>query len=73
MRFLIFVLTLISSALPIAPSSADDGKLVHVVRFIDYKLGSIDDWLQGKGFQFKQDSQRRDRIDLDVEPSGLVV
>ncbi len=73
MRFLIFVLTLISSALPIAPISADDGKLVHVVRFIDYKLGSIDDWLQGKGFRFEQDSQRRDHIDLDVGPSGLVL
>ncbi len=73
MRFLIFVLTLISSALPIAPISADDGKLVHVVRFIDYTLGSVEDWLQGKGFQFKQDLQRRDRIDLDVGPSSLVL
>ncbi len=71
MRFLIFVLTLISSALPIAPISADDGKLVHVVRFIDYTLGSVDDWLLGKGFQFKRDFQRRDHIALDIRPSGL--
>ncbi len=26
-------------------------KLVHVVRFTDYELGPVEDWLQGKGWR----------------------
>ena len=73
MRFLIFLLSLLFAGLANAPTSADEGKLIHVLRFTDYEQGSIDDWLQGKGFQFQQDAQRRHRIDLDVGPSGLVL
>ena len=73
MRFLIFLLSLLFASLANAPTSANDGKLVHVLRFTNYEQGSIDDWLQGKGFQFKQDAQRRHRIDLDVGSSGLVL
>ncbi len=73
MRFLIFLLSLLFAGLANAPTSADDGKLVHVLRFTDYEQGSIDDWLRGKGFQFQQDAQRRHRIDLDVGSSGLVL
>ncbi len=73
MRFLIFLLSLLFAGLANAPTSANDGKLVHVLRFTDYEIGSIDDWLQGKGFQFQQDAQRRNRIDLDVGSSGLVL
>ncbi len=72
MRFLIFVVALLSAGIAVAPVSAADRKLVHVVRFSDYAQGSIDDWLQGKGFQFEQDAKRRDRIDLDVGSNGLV-
>ena len=43
------------------------------MRFTDYAQGSIDDWLQGKGFRFEQDAKRRDRIDLDVGTNGLVL
>ena len=73
MRFLIFLVSLLFAGLANAPTSADDGKLVHVLRFTDYEQGSIDDWLRGKGFQFQQDAQRRHRIDLDVGSSGLVL
>ena len=73
MRFLIFLLSLLFAGLANVPTSANDGKLVHVLRFTDYEQGSIDDWLQGKGFQFKQDAQRRNRIDLDVGLRGLVL
>ena len=72
MRFLIFVVALLSAGIAVAPVSAADRKLVHVVRFTDYAQGSIDDWLQGKGFRFEQDAKRRDRIDLDVGSNGLV-
>ncbi len=57
----------------IAPLWANEGKLVHVIRFADYEQGPVEDWLQGKGFQFKQDARRRDRIDLDVGENGLVL
>ena len=56
-----------------APVSADHGEPIYVLRFTDYDHGSIDDWLQSKGFQFKHDAQRRDRINLDVGANGLVV
>ncbi len=73
MRFLIFVVALLSAGIAVAPVSAADRKLVHVVRFSDYAQGSIDAWLQGKGFRFEQDAKRRDRIDLDVGSNGLVL
>ena len=74
MRFLIFLLSLLFAGLANAPTSANDGKLVHVLRFTDYEIGSIDDWLQGKGFQFKLDArQRRNRIKLGVGPNGLML
>ncbi len=73
MRFAIVVLGLFSLFAAIAPVSADNGKLVHIVRFTDYEQGPIDDWLQGKAFQFEQDARRRDRIDLDIGSGGLVL
>lgn len=68
---LILVLAFVSAAT--GPVSAHGEKLVHTVIFTDYDEGSIDDWLRGKGFKFEQDARRRDRIDLDIVPSGLVV
>ena len=73
MRFLIFVVALLSAGIAVARVSAAGRKLVHVVRFTDYAQGSIEDWLQGKGFRFEQDAKRRDRIDLDVGTNGLVL
>ncbi len=73
MRILIFVLTILSAALVSVPILAGNEKLVDVVRFTDYTEGSIEDWLQAKGFQFQEDSRRRDYIDLDIGPHGLVL
>ncbi len=65
---------LILAAFFTAPSVlAKDGKVVHVVRFTDYEVGPVEDWLQRKGFQFKLDARRRDYIDLDVGEKGLVL
>lgn len=47
--------------------------MVYVVRFSDHKQGSVDGWLQQKGFKFERDAKQRDRINLTVEPNGLVV
>ncbi len=55
------------------PLLASGGKLVHVVRFTDYEAGAIEDWLQGKGFQFEQDARKRNYVDLDVDDRGLVI
>ncbi len=73
MRFAIFLLALFPIFLTSPPVLAADGKLVHVVRFTDYQKGPIDDWLLGKGFKFKQDADRRDLIDFDIVPNGLLL
>ncbi len=74
MRTKIFVVLSILIALSfVTPLRANDGKLVHVVRFTDYEAGSIEDWLQGKGFQFEQDARKRNYVDLDVDDRGLVI
>ena len=67
----LFVILAALFAAPLA--RANEAKLVHVVRFTDYELGPVEDWLQGKGFQFKEDMRRRDYIDLDVGERGLVL
>lgn len=72
MRFPILVLAFLAACLAATPAWAE-GKLVHVVRFTDYAQGSIDDWLKGKGFTFREDARRRNRIDLDVGPNGLAL
>ena len=63
----------LTALLAALPAWANEGKLVHLVRFTEYQIGSVELWLQGKGFQFKEDAQRRDQIDLDVEEEGLVL
>ncbi len=73
MRFAFFLLVLFALFLPSAPIPAADGKLVHIVRFTDYKQDSIDDWLLGKGFKFRHDADRRDLIDFDIIPNGLLL
>jgi hypothetical protein len=43
---------------------ADSQQPIHVVRFNDHQTGSEEDWLRDKGFLFREDLQRRDRINL---------
>ena len=73
MRILIFFMSLLAAATANAQATPEDKKLVHAVRFTDYELGPIEDWLQGKGFKFQLDAKRRDRIDFDVGSTGLVL
>lgn len=72
MRYATLVQALLLACLAAPAASAAD-RLVHVVRFSNYTEGSIDDWLKAKGFVFREDARRRDRIDLDVERNGLVL
>jgi len=67
------VLTVLIALCFAAPLRANGGKLVHVVRFTDYDAGSIEDWLQGKGFKFEEDARKRNYVDLDVDDRGLVI
>ncbi len=68
-KIILFILLLVFST----SAMADSAKLVHVIRFSDYESGSEEDWLLGKGFQFKLDAQRRNLIDLEVSDNGLVI
>ena len=54
-------------------SAQAEERLVQLIRFHDYEIGSIDDWLIGKGFRFEQDAKRRDRLDFDIEGEALVI
>ena len=73
MRVVGSLFVILAALLVAPPVRANEAKLVHVVRFTDYELGPVEDWLQGKGFQFKEDMRRRDYIDLDVGERGLVL
>lgn len=69
MKFFTSVLLFIFSTIV----AADSPKLAHVVKFSDYDTGSVEDWLQRKGFDFKADARRRDSIDLDVTESRFII
>lgn len=67
------ILTIVLLCFLSAPVMADSGKLVHVIVFNDYETGSEEDWLLGKGFQFKQDARDRGRINFEVGDGSLVI
>lgn len=71
MRYSAIVLALFLTGLSVPPALAAGDRLVHVVRFNDYAGGSVEGWLQGKGFKLERDAARQDRIDLGVGESGL--
>jgi len=57
----------------ITPQLATAAELADTIRFTDYEIGSVENWLINKGFVAKEDASRRDRIDLDVSDKGLVI
>ena len=73
MRIIDSLIVIFAALMAEAPVWANEDKLVHLVRFSDYESGPVEDWLQGKGFQFKEDAKRRDLIDLDVGEKGLIL
>ena len=73
MRVIGSLFVILAALFAAPPVRASEAKLVHVVRFTDYDLSPVEDWLQGKDFQFKEDMQRHDYIDLDVRERGLVL
>ena len=73
MRIIDSLFVIFAALMAAAPVWANESKLVHLLRFSDYESGPVEDWLQGKGFQFKEDAKRRDLIDLDVGEKGLIL
>ena len=73
MRLFGLAVTCLLAALLSSPALAAGDKPVFLVQFTDYDQGPIDAWLATKGFQFKQDADRRDRIDFEVGDTGLVL
>ena len=67
----ILICLLLLTVLPAV--AADDAQLAHVIRFSDYRIGATEDWLGGKGFEFKEDMRYRNRIGLEVNDTGLVI
>ncbi len=68
-----FIHALLFCGLFAVSTASAEGRLVHIVNFDDYEIGSEEDWLLGKGFQFRVDMQRRDHIDLEVSEEGLKI
>ena len=48
-------------------------KRSYLIDFSDYEEGSIEDWLQSKGFKFEQAARDRKKLDLDVDEGGLIL
>ena len=48
-------------------------KVNFLIDFSDYEEGSVEQWLQSKGFVFERDAKNRNRIDLDVNEDALVI
>ena len=54
-------------------ASAESEKLAYGIPFNDYEIGSVEDWLLAKGFEFKEDARRRNVIELEVNDGSLTI
>ena len=48
-------------------------RVTYLIDFSDYSEGSVETWLESKGFVFEKDAKKRDLIELDVNDNGLVI
>ena len=79
--FLIFLLTIILNV----HSSYSEGdavktgrkdssqKINFMIDFTDYEDGSVEKWLEAKGFNFERDARDRKKLDLEVSEEGLIL
>ncbi|UCF95458.1 MAG: hypothetical protein JSW39_15360 [Desulfobacterales bacterium] len=78
---LIFLLTLISNVHPSYSEGDNDKaggkdsfqKVNFMIDFTDYEDGSVEEWLQAKGFRFERDARDRKKLDLEVGEEGLIL
>lgn len=56
-------------------SEGDDGfdKTTYLLDFSDYTEGSVESWLQTKGFTFERDAKNRSKLDLAVNDHALIL
>jgi hypothetical protein len=48
-------------------------RVTYLIDFSDYEEGSVEKWLELKGFAFEKDAKKRDLIELDFADDGLVI
>jgi hypothetical protein len=55
--------------------SVDDGLngVTYSVGFSDYAEGPVENWLESKGFKFKDGIMTRSKLDLDIDDGALVI
>jgi len=55
--------------------SVDDGLngVTYSVGFSDYTEGPVENWLESKGFKFKDGIMIRSKLDLDIDDGALVI
>ncbi len=58
---------------PKSQENATFQKVNFFIDFSDYEGGSVEQWLQSKGFVFEGGAKDRKKIDLDVGENGLVL
>ena len=69
----------ISGKLPSVTESSQSGKPENdtfqkspfLIDFSDYEEGSIEEWLEKKGFELKEAAKNRKKLDLDVDEGAL--
>jgi len=59
------------SSLSGKPENGTSQKDTFFIDFSDYKEGSIEEWLEKKGFTFKKAAKNRKKLDLDVDEGAL--
>jgi hypothetical protein len=53
------------------PENGTSQKNTFLIDFSDYEEGSIEEWLEKKGFELKEEAKDRRKLDLDVDEGAL--
>ena len=63
--------------LAVTPSWGEEAdtfrKVNFAIDFTDYEEGSVESWLEAKGFKFRRGARDRTKLDLDVGENGLIL
>ena len=51
----------------------DSDRVTFLVDFSNYTEGSVEKWLQSKGFKFEREAKDRRKLDLDIKDGALVL
>lgn len=72
--FIFMVISLSSNGFT-GSGKKDNGfqKVSFLIDFSDYSVGSVENWLIGKGFVFERDAKDRRKLDLNVKEDALIL